>query len=198
MRKEEHVIQGGPMEAADPDYGYIPGFGNTHSSEAEPGALPIGRNSPQQAPLGLYAEQLSGTAFTASRAGNKRSWLYRILPSVKHGTGFEEVGSGLIRTAPCQESNLPAMQMRWRPTEIPTDKEVDFLRGLRTITTCGNARSGEGMASYAYVANASMSRRYFYNADGEMLIVPQENHIKLLTEFGIVIAGPGEIAVVPH
>lgn len=198
MKTEEHLLKGGRMEHASPDYGYIPGFGNTHSTEAETGALPIGRNSPQQPPLGLYAEQLSGTAFTAPRADNKRSWLYRILPSVKHGTGFEEVDAGLIRTAPCSESALPSMQLRWQPIEIPAGEAVDFVQGLRTVTTCGNAAVGEGIAAHVYVANASMERRYFHNADGEMLIAPQENGLRLLTEFGILTVAPGEIAVMPR
>lgn len=198
MDYQEHIIRGGRVEKADSDYGYMPGFGNTHSTQAEEGALPIGRNSPQQPPLGLYAEQLSGTAFTAPRADNKRSWLYRILPSVKHGTGFKEVDTGLIRTSPCRESDLPAMQLRWQPIPIPTTGKLDFLDGLRTITTCGDAAAQTGMASHVYVANDSMERKYFHNADGELLIVPQENSIKIVSEFGIIVAGPGEIVIVPR
>jgi len=176
----------------------LPGFGNTHSTQAEPGALPIGRNSPQQPPLGLYAEQLSGTAFTAPRAENKRSWLYRILPSVKHGTGFTEVDCGFIRTSPCQESKLPAQQLRWNPVQIPSTVETDFVSGIRTIATCGDAASQTGMASHVFVANASMTQKYFQNADGELLIVPQENSMKLATEMGILIVSPGEIVVIPR
>ncbi len=189
-------MHGGQIKHAAPDYGYSPGFGNTHSTQAEKGALPIGRNSPQQPPLGLYAEQLSGTAFTAPRAENKRSWLYRILPSVKHGTGFEEVETGSLRTGPCRESSLPSMQLRWQPVPIP-DEPTDFLDGLATITTCGDAAMHAGMASHVYLANTSMERRAFMNADGEMLFVPQENSTKLVTEFGITIAEPGEIVVMP-
>ena len=197
MRTVEHLSLGGPVEAADPDYGYLSGFGNTHSTQAEPGALPVGRNSPQRPPLGLYAEQLSGTAFTAPRAENRRSWLYRILPSVKHGSGFEEVDAGNIRTAPCRESRLPLMQMRWHPVAIPESRRVDFLDGLATMTSCGNAAMQCGMATHVFGANASMDDRYFQNNDGEMLILPQQNAVKLITEFGIIMAGPGEIAVVP-
>ncbi|MEL7107560.1 MAG: homogentisate 1,2-dioxygenase [Pseudomonadota bacterium] len=193
---EEHLLQGGQIQDAAPDYGYSPGFGNTHSTQAEKGALPIGRNSPQQPPLGLYAEQLSGTAFTAPRAENKRSWLYRILPSVKHGTGFEEVETGNLRTGPCRESSLPSMQLRWQPMPMP-DEPTDFLDGLATITTCGDATMQAGMASHVYLANTSMERRAFMNADGEMLFVPQENSTKFVTEFGIIIAEPGEIVVMP-
>src|SRR6516225_3559528 len=82
---------------------YQSGFLRTHETEALAGALPIGRNSPQRAPYGLYAEQLSGTAFTAPRASNRRTWFYRIRPSALHATGFREVDRGLIRTAPCRD-----------------------------------------------------------------------------------------------
>lgn len=197
IKFEEHLIKGGEIKNANPDYGYISGFGNTHSTLAEDGALPIGRNSPQKPPLGLYAEQLSGTAFTAPRAENKRSWLYRILPSVKHGRGFVEVNKGNIRTAPCKESTLPEMQMRWQPEPIPTGNAVDFLDGLATITTCGDASMQAGIATHTFVANKSMNTKFFTNSDGEMLFVPQENSIRLDTEFGIIIADPGEIVVVP-
>ena len=198
MTISEILIRGGRIEDADPDFGYIPGFGNTHSTEAEGGALPIGRNSPQQPPLGLYAEQFSGTSFSAPRAGNRRSWLYRILPSVKHGTRFEEVDTDLIRTAPCRESELPAAQLRWHPIPVPCDGQTDFLSGLRTIATCGDAAMQAGMASHVFVADASMGRKYFHSADGELLVVPQQNPMKFLTEFGIVVAEPGEIVVIPR
>jgi homogentisate 1,2-dioxygenase len=194
----EHVASGGPIGEAKPDFGYMPGFGNTHSTSAEPGALPIGRNSPQRAPLGLYAEQLSGAAFTAPRAVNRRSWTYRILPSVREGNRFAEVDSGLIRTAPCRESRLPAGQLRWRPLPIPTEGRVDFFDGLATIATCGNAALQAGMASHVYVANQSMERRYLSNGDGEMLIVPQTGVLRLCTELGILVVSPLEVAVVPR
>ncbi len=198
MRFEEHIARGGSMELADPDHGYLPGFGNTFSTEAEAGALPMGLNSPQRPPLGLYGEQLSGTAFTAPRAENKRSWLYRILPSVRHCTGFEEIDPGKLRTGPARESDLPSMQIRWQPVAMPEGSDLDFLDGLATMTCAGDAAMQAGMAAHVYVANASMDRRYFQNSDGEMLFVPQENGIKLLTEFGIIIVRPGEIAVIPR
>ncbi len=198
MGSDERFIQGGRMDAADGDYGYLSGFENTHSTEAEPGALPIGRNSPQRPPLGLYAEQLSGTAFTAPRAANKRSWLYRIRPSVRHGVGFEPVALGDLRTAPCRdESDLPAMQLRWTPLDTP-EAETDFLAGLRTMTTCGDAWTQTGMAAHAYAATASMGRRYLINADGEMLILPEHGAIRLVTEFGLLTVSPGEIGLVPR
>lgn len=198
MEQRDHIVSGGQFKNAAPDFGYMPGFGNSHSTQAEAGALPIGRNSPQQHPLGLYAEQLSGTAFTAPRADNKRSWLYRILPSVKHGTGFKEVDKGLIRTAPCQESDLPAQQLRWHPIAIPEKDKIDFVDGIRTIASCGDAAMQAGMASHIFVANVSMQRKYFHNADGEMLIVPQENKMRLLTEMGVICAEPGEVVVIPR
>ena len=198
MMSSEILVRGGRIEDAEPDFGYLPGFGNSHSTEAEDGALPIGRNSPQQPPFGLYAEQLSGTAFTAPRARNRRSWLYRILPSVKHGACFEEVDEGLLRTAPCRESALPAGPLRWPPIAVPTDTRTDFLSGLRTIATCGDAAMHAGMASHVFVANASMERKYFHDADGELLVVPQQNRMRFLTEFGIIVAEPGEIVVVPR
>lgn len=198
MDGRERIARGGRFDETETDFGYLPGFANTFSSEAEAGALPLGQNSPQQAPLGLYAEQISGTAFTAPRAINRRSWLYRILPSVKHGTGFREVEAGLWRTAPCREGALPAAQWRWHPVAVPEDGNVDFLGGLRTMATCGDAGVQAGMASHVYVANASMENRVLQNADGEMLIVPQQNRLRLLSEFGILVVEPGEIVVVPR
>jgi homogentisate 1,2-dioxygenase len=186
------------MDEAKPDFGYMPGFGNTHSTSAEPGALPIGRNSPQKPPLGLYAEQLSGTAFTAPRVANLRSWTYRILPSVREGARFAEVDGGLIRTAPCREGGLPAGQLRWPPLPIPAEGRIDFLEGLATIATCGDAAIQAGMASHVYVANQSMERKYLANGDGEMLIVPQTGALRLCTEFGVLVAGPLEVAVIPR
>jgi homogentisate 1,2-dioxygenase len=176
---------------------YMTGFGNSFATEATPDALPLTRNSPQRAPLGLYAEQLSGSAFTAPRSSNKRTWFYRIRPSVKHARGFKPVDCGLIRTAPCRnEADMPVGQMRWRPIAMPTERTT-FLDGLRTIATCGDAHLQVGMASHIFVANASMDCDYLYNADGEMLLVPQENAIRVCTECGVIDAEPGEVILVP-
>src|ERR1035437_4086874 len=126
------------VRSSSGEQGYMTGFENSFATEALPDALPMGRNSPQKAPFGLYAEQLSGSPFTAPRRSNKRTWFYRIRPSVKHGRGFNLVDRGLVRTAPCRdESELPLGQMRWRPIEIPAER-CDFLTGLRTIATCGD------------------------------------------------------------
>jgi homogentisate 1,2-dioxygenase len=177
---------------------YMSGFLGTHETEALAGALPIGRNSPQRAPYGLYAEQLSGTAFTAPRASNRRTWFYRIRPSVQHARGFKLVDGGLVRTAPCRdESDLPIGQMRWNPIPVPTEP-LDFLSGLRTIATCGDAFCQVGMASHVYLANKSMENRYFYNVDGELLIVPQLGGLRLRTECGMLDLTPGDIGVVPR
>jgi len=185
------------LSPQDGSIAYMTGFENSFATEAVPGALPIMRNSPQRAPQGLYAEQLSGSAFTAPRHANKRTWFYRIRPSVQHGHGFREVDRGLVRTAPCRdESRLPISQMRWHPIAIP-DEPCDFLSGLRTIATGGDVHLQLGMASHVYVANRSMDDSYFYNTDGEMLIVPQENSIRVFTECGILDVSPGEVTIVP-
>ncbi len=196
------VIQATRREAvlspADGSLAYMTGFGNHFSTEAVVGALPIGRNSPQQAPLGLYAEQLSGSAFTAPRQANRRTWFYRILPSVKHTTGFVPVASGLIRTAPCRDENSqPFSQLRWNPVAIPAEPTT-FVQGIRTISTAGDAQMGAGMAAHVYVANRSMDGQYFTNADGEMLIVPQQNRLSIATECGVLEVAPGEIVVIPR
>lgn len=179
--------------------GYMSGFGNTFETEALRGALPIGRNSPQRIAYGLYAEQLSGSAFTAPQVSNQRSWLYRIQPSVKHSRRFNRVDVGLMRTAPeaRNESDLPLGQLRWGPVAIPTER-FNFVTGLRTITTAGDADTRTGMAAHLLLVTASMEDEYFFNADGEFLFVPQQGRLRLVTEFGIIEIEPGEIAVVPR
>src|SRR5215475_8301146 len=152
---------------------YLSGFGNGFESEALPGALPVGRNSPQQCAYGLYAEQLSGSPFTAPRASNERSWLYRIRPSVNHSGRFKKTEVGLWRTAPCHEYEMAIGQLRWSPMLIPKER-LTLLQGMRTITTAGDAATQTGMAAHVFVATKSMENEVFYNADGEMLIVPQE------------------------
>jgi homogentisate 1,2-dioxygenase len=177
--------------------GYMSGFGNGFETEALPGALPMGRNSPQKCPYGLYAEQLSGSPFTAPRATNERSWLYRIRPTVTHWGQFEKVDAGLWRTAPCHEVDVPLAPMRWDPIAIP-DQKLCFLEGVRTITTAGDAGTRAGMGAHVYLVTRSMQDEYFYNADGEMLFVLQQGELRLWTEFGIIDIEPGEIAVIPR
>ncbi len=177
--------------------GYMSGFGNGFETEALPGALPIGRNSPQKCAYGLYAEQLSGSPFTAPRATNERTWLYRIRPTVAHIRDFERADGGLWRTAPCHEVDVPIAPMRWDAFPIPSEP-ISFLDGVRTITTAGDAGSHAGMGAHVYVATRSMRDEYFYNADGEMLFVPETGRLRLWTEFGIIDIEPGECAVIPR
>jgi len=176
---------------------YMSGFGNGFETEALPGALPIGRNSPQKCPYGLYAEQLSGSPFTAPRTTNERTWLYRIRPTVAHWGHFEKVDAGLWRTAPAAEAELPIGPMRWDPLPVPTEP-LSFLEGIRTITTAGDGGAQAGMGAHVYLITRSMEHEYFYNADGEMLFVPQQGALRLWTEFGVIDIEPGEIAVIPR
>ncbi|WP_428542297.1 homogentisate 1,2-dioxygenase [Rhodopila sp.] len=177
--------------------GYQSGFGNGFETEALPGALPVGRNSPQRCAYGLYAEQISGSPFTAPRASNKRSWLYRIRPTVAHWGQFRPADTGLWRTAPCAEVQLPPAPMRWDPIPIPDDAH-DFPAGVHTITTAGDAATLAGMAAHVYLLTQSMVDACFYNADAEMLFVPQQGALRLRTEFGIIDIAPGEVAVLPR
>ncbi len=177
--------------------GYLSGFGNTFETEALAGALPVGRNSPQRCPYGLYAEQISGSPFTAPRASNERSWLYRIRPSVKHSGTFRPANAGLWRTAPCHEVQMPIGQLRWSPTPLPTTP-ISFVEGIRTMTTAGDAGTQTGMGAHVYLATRSMTDEVFWNADGEMLIVPQQAPLRFVTEFGVIDAAPGEFVVIPR
>jgi homogentisate 1,2-dioxygenase len=177
---------------------YMSGFGNSFETEALPGALPIGRNSPQRVSYGLYAEQLSGSPFTAPQASNQRSWLYRIRPTVRHTGRFARVDKGLIRTAPTREDDeLPLGQLRWSPIAIPKER-LTFLTGLRTITTAGDAETLAGMASHVALVTQSMTREHMFNADGELLVVAQENGLRFRTEFGVIEIEPGEVCVIPR
>src|SRR4051812_15598876 len=175
---------------------YLSGFGSHHESEAVEGALPVGRNSPQKVPFGLYAEQLSGSSFTMPRAQNLRSWLYRLRPSAMHGE-FQPMDSGGWRTAPANENGPSPNRLRWDP--LPASAAgTDFIGGLFTYATCGDARLQHGLGVHGYVATRSMEDRVFYDADGELLLVPQEGALTLATEFGRLTVAPGEIAVLPR
>ena len=175
---------------------YQSGFGNEFATEALPGALPEGQNSPQRAPYGLYAELISGTAFTQPRADNLRTWVYRLRPSSIHGA-FRQVDNGRLRTPPFDEGVLTPQQMRWDPAPIPKEN-TDLIAGLTTVGGNGDANAQAGIGIHIYTANASMDGRYFYNADGEMLFVPQQGRLRLITEMGVVEAAPNEIIVVPR
>jgi homogentisate 1,2-dioxygenase len=177
--------------------GYMSGFGNGFETEALEGALPVGRNSPQQCAYGLYAEQISGSPFTAPRKTNERSWLYRIRPTLAHWGRFSKADTSFWKTAPCVEVELPISPLRWDPIPIPNEP-LNFITGIRTMTTAGDAATHSGMGAHLYFITRSMDDEYFYNADGEMLIVPQEGKLRFATEFGIIDIEPGEIAVIPR
>jgi homogentisate 1,2-dioxygenase len=175
---------------------YQIGFGNTFASEAVAGALPVGQNSPQQAPHGLYTESLSGTAFTAPRADNLSTWLYKLRPSAMHRP-YAPLGNGLLRSGPFDEAKASPNRMRWDPLPL-LSKPADFIDGLATMAGSGDPESHAGIAVHVYRANRSMNDRYFHNADGELMIVPQQGALSLFTELGKIEVGPGEIAVVPR
>jgi homogentisate 1,2-dioxygenase len=174
---------------------YLSGFGNEFATEARAGALPIGQNTPQGAAFGLFAEQVSGSAFTAPRHENLRSWQYRLRPSADHAP-FQRIDNGLIRTAPCAEILASPNRLRWNPLATPA-VPVDFVEGLLTVATSGSASMHCGVAIHVYAATRSMTR-CFYDADGELLIVPQQGAMTLKTEFGRLEIAPGEIAVIPR
>ena len=173
---------------------YQSGFGNEFSTEAIQGSLPQGQNSPQQVAHGLYAEQISGNAFTAPRSENRRTWTYRIRPAAIHGE-FKEIPLGDVASGPFDATSVSPNQLRWNPRPIPT-QPTDFIQGLFTVAGNGSADSQSGMAIHLYAANTSMHNRFFYNADGEMLIVPQLGALSLRTELGVLHVAPGEIAVI--
>ncbi len=176
----------------------MPGFGNDFETEALPGALPQGQNSPQKCAYGLYAEQLSGSPFTAPRSTNERSWLYRMRPSVRHGGRYERIDVPLWKTAPDGEPHdLPLGQYRWNPLPMP-DSPTDFIDGVRTMTSTGDARQHVGMATSLYTVTSSMDKRVLINADAEMMIVPQSGAMEIFTEMGRIPVSPGQIAVIPR
>lgn len=177
---------------------YMPGFGNDFETEALVGALPQGRNSPQKCAYGLYAEQLSGTPFTAPRGQNERSWCYRIQPSVKHTSHFSKTDMPYWKSAPNIIPDLISLgQYRWDPIAHGAES-LTFISGMRTISTAGDVNTQTGMASHVYLATASMENEYFYSADSELLVVPQEGQIRFCTELGVIDLEPKEIAILPR
>mmetsp|Transcript_10165 Transcript_10165/g.24870 ORF Transcript_10165/g.24870 Transcript_10165/m.24870 type:complete len:446 (+) Transcript_10165:184-1521(+) len=187
----------GTSSAAKERFKYQTGFGNTFESEALPGALPKGRNNPQRCPLGLYAEQLSGTAFTAPREQNQRSWLYRIAPSVDAGAFIPAANPPPNLLA--DFSSIPGNpnQLRWNPLPLSTDSTQDWADGLVTVCGSGSAEARKGVAIHMYSCSVSMTRA-MVNSDGDMLIVPQQRTLTLQTEFGFLEIPPGEVCVVPR
>lgn len=183
-----------PRPAAAP-LAYQTGFNNEFATEALPGALPVGRNSPQRCPYGLYAEQLSGTAFTALRAANRRTWCYRIRPGALHEP-FRRIDNGRMTNDFGAVAATPN-QLRWSPLEIPA-APTDFVDGWVTMGGQGAPDSMTGCAIHLYVANRSMTERYFVDADGELLIVPQLGRLRAVTEMGVLEVEPQEILVIPR
>jgi homogentisate 1,2-dioxygenase len=187
-----------PSDAAEETAGqgaYLPGFGNHVSTEAVPGALPIGRNSPQRPAFGLYAEQLSGTAFTAPRHENRRSWLYRLRPTAEHPpyTRYD----GAARFAPgTSDAPLAPNRLRWDPVAACVPR-TDWLDGTTTILANRDPDDLEGVALHVYAADTDMDR-VFMDADGELLFVPQAGRLDIVTELGRIAIAPGQIALVPR
>lgn len=179
-----------------PNAGYMPGFGNDFETEALPGALPQGMNSPQRCEYGLYGEQLSGTAFTDVRP--ERTWCYRIRPSVKHSHRYEKIDLPYWVSAPHVVPDVISLgQYRWNP--VPhSDQDLTWLTGMRTMTTAGDVNTQIGMATHIYLATELMVDSYFFSADSEMLVIPQEGHIRFCTELGIIDLEPKEIAIIPR
>ncbi len=183
------------MTTLDLTRGYQSGFGNEFATEAVPGALPVGQNSPQRVAHGLYAEQLSGTAFTAPRGQNRRSWLYRLRPAVMHGH-FSAYAQPRLHND-FEQGAVSPDQLRWSPLPLPQTR-TDFVDGLYTMCGNGSAAAHAGVGIHLYAANADMQGRYFYDADGELLIVPQLGRLRLLTELGVIDIEPQQIAVIPR
>ena len=175
---------------------YQPGFGNEFASEALDGALPRTQVAPQKAPFGLYVEELNGTAFTAPRGVSRSTWSYRIRPSTMHKP-FAQIDSKLLRSGPFNEVPPTPNQLRWRPLPMPT-KPTDFVDGIVTLGGNGDPLMQTGAAIHVYAANAPMKDRFFYNADGELLLTLQSGALRVHTELGVLEAKPGEMLVVPR
>ena len=176
----------------------LAGFGNHLQSEAVPGALPMGRNSPQRVAHGLYAEQLSGTAFTAPRAENRRTWLYRRQPSVVVG-GFEALPHAHWKTGAAAGVVAPPDPLRWHPVTPPAASAAaaDFISGMHTVVVNGDADMQAGMAAHLALFSRSMTAA-FVNADGEMLVLPQQGSLTVTTELGVLRAAPGQVLLLPR
>jgi homogentisate 1,2-dioxygenase len=175
---------------------YQTGFGNTFSTEAARGALPIGLNSPQRPPRGLYPEVLSFTAFTAPRAENLSTWVYRLRPAAMQ-PAYTRMQNGLLRSGPFTEVETPPNRLRWNPLPVP-EKPTDFVDGLATIAGSGDPAGQTGVAVHIYRANRSMTNRTFATADGDLMLVPQQGALELFTELGKLEVKPGEIALIPR
>src|SRR5215204_520969 len=181
---------------SEEQFKYNSGFGNEFATEAVKGALPAGQNSPQRAPLGLYAEQFSGTAFTVPRVHNKRTWTYRIRPSVLHKP-FKQIDNKLFRSTPFDEVVTTPNQLRWDPLPMP-DEPYDFIDGMTSVAGNGDLFSQTGIGIHIYRCNRDMENRFFYNADGEMLILPEMGGLTIFTELGVITVDSGEVCCIPR
>ena len=191
-----HTAQDTDASIGGGDGLYLPGFGNHVSTEAVAGALPVGRNSPQQVPFGLYAEQLSGTAFTAPRVENRRSWLYRLRPTANHLAFSRYQGAALLKSAPFDDLSPSPNRLRWDPLPMPK-ASTDWLDGLVSYGGTGNVAEQSGVGIHMYAANASMERAFF-SADGELMIVPERGALAIETEMGRIDLAPLQIGVIPR
>ncbi|KAL1963101.1 hypothetical protein VTN77DRAFT_8644 [Rasamsonia byssochlamydoides] len=182
-------------------YEYQAGFGNSFVSEAVPGTIPQGQNSPRNVRFGLYAEQITGTAFVAPRHANKKAWLYRARPAVAH-QGFTDLPDNPDTESTFLPLNpkvhVSPTQLAWHPVDIPENEKVDFIAGLKTFAGSGDPTLREGIANHVYVANTNMVKKAFVNSDGEFLIIPQQGALDIQTEFGPLFVQPGEIVVIPR
>jgi homogentisate 1,2-dioxygenase len=171
------------------------GFCNFHESETLPGALPVDQNSPRSSPYGLYAEQLNATGFVAPREANRRSWMYRIRPSAEQGP-LAPLAHERLRgdfSGEPVEANLAG----WGPLPFPASP-TDFVDGLATLGGAGSPSSRRGYAVHLYAANRGMEDRCFSDADGDLLLLPEEGSLTLLTELGVLQVHPGQLALVPR
>mmetsp|Transcript_19964 Transcript_19964/g.18132 ORF Transcript_19964/g.18132 Transcript_19964/m.18132 type:complete len:449 (+) Transcript_19964:1474-2820(+) len=179
---------------------YLSGFGSYISTEAIPNTLPNNQNSPQSCSYGLYAEQLSGTAFTAPRHKNLHSWLYRIRPSVITATDYESYDSNgrYDIYEGFQSLVIEPKPLRWNPLDIDDIPPTNFIEGLQVVCGTGDPSLKEGLCIYNYVANSSMINTAFYSSDGDFLIVPEQGSMIVITELGRLIVNSSEIVVIPR
>ncbi len=171
------------------------GFGAHFATEAVDGALPQGRNSPQRPAFGLYTEQMSGSAFTAPRHENRRSWLYRMRPTADHPP-FARFEDAALFAPGTVEDPLAPNRLRWDPpADLPGG---DFVDGLVTMLANRDPADLEGVAVHLYCATRSMKRRIFADADGELLIIPQSGTLGVVTELGRLDLAPGTVGLIPR
>eukprot|EP00158_Paraphelidium_tribonemae_P006635 Partr_v1_DN27913_c0_g1_i2_m11930 putative Homogentisate 1,2-dioxygenase len=178
---------------------YQPGFGNEFESECLPGALPRGQNTPQKCPYGLYAEQLSGSAFTCPRSSNLRTWFYRIRPGVCHADFKPSSDSSSLQFLHVRDkSQCRPNQLRWSPFDMPPAATTTFVQGLQAVCGAGDPAMRSGLAIHVYAASRNMDRQAFHNSDGDLLIVPQRGRLAVKTEMGRLSVAPNEILVIPR